>query len=117
MTSDKNKPQLEDDNPQVDNNVTEAKQYVGVEGNSTGSDALIEEEKKKSTDAVINNSSNEYNETTVKNLNPTITILDETTSSSNMQFADFGNKLNLQQTESYKDETFSPENLQLNKKA
>ena len=33
----------------------------------------------------------------VKNLNPTITILDENTSSSNMQFGDIGNKLNPQQ--------------------
>lgn len=60
-----------------------------LEKNKLYSNEIIEDSK------IIASDKNE--EITVKNLNPTITILDENTSNSNMQFGDLGSNLGQQQ--------------------
>lgn len=60
----------------------------------TQRNTLTIKESNENTRVIASDNSEEL---TVKNLNPTFTILDENTNSSNMQYGDIGNKLGLQQ--------------------
>ncbi|PKL80636.1 MAG: hypothetical protein CVV25_03805 [Ignavibacteriae bacterium HGW-Ignavibacteriae-4] len=70
--------------------LTNVEQISKVTQNNT----LFVKENNENTKVIA---SDNIEQLTVKNLNPTFTILDENTTSSNMQFGDIGNKLGQQQ--------------------
>lgn len=84
-----------DSEPQVNNTeVVEVAVSENITKENLENTIIVNSNKDESNTIAVYDESNESLE---KNLNPTFTILDESTTSSNIQFGDFGNKLNQQQ--------------------